>query len=408
MGSTELRVGAAGHGAALAELGLRIAVGAGDAWAVLRLLDQWRGASLDLGTPGRPRRRPRSWRASWLRSGPRWPGSTRSPRMARTRPRPAAAVAELEVRVRARARRAAGAGPSSAPVARVPSPTGPGAAAPGARRGGAARVLRARRSSRRGRRCAAAGPASRATSVSSAAHVDGLIGAALFALRRLARSGGPAPVQAAALRSLEDAAAQLDRALVEPVARRRPPPGRARRLPDRPAARAAVGRPAVLRRPAGLGRAGPALGRCSGRAARPPAGRARRGTRAAGRAGRAGRALDRVPVGRGLRRRGRAGRRRARRAGGRRRRSPRLPRHVPGRQPDVLEPAAGRRGAHGVRPREAAPRPAARGARGVRRRHRSGQRRRRAAGAGGRAPAVPAPTPSSPASSRWPTRRWSR
>ena len=51
MGSTELRVGAAGHGAALAELGLRIAVDAGDAWAVLRLLDQWRGASLDLGTP---------------------------------------------------------------------------------------------------------------------------------------------------------------------------------------------------------------------------------------------------------------------------------------------------------------------------------------------------------------------
>ena len=54
MGSTELRVGAAGHGAALAELGLRIAVDAGDAWAVLRLLDQWRGASLDLGTPRGP------------------------------------------------------------------------------------------------------------------------------------------------------------------------------------------------------------------------------------------------------------------------------------------------------------------------------------------------------------------
>ena len=88
MGSTELRVGAAGHGAALAELGLRIAVDAGDAWAVLRLLDQWRGASLDLGTP--EDLTTRSWRASWPRSGRPRPGSTRRPRTARTRLRLAA------------------------------------------------------------------------------------------------------------------------------------------------------------------------------------------------------------------------------------------------------------------------------------------------------------------------------
>jgi CHAT domain-containing protein len=66
----------------------------------------------------------------------------------------------------------------------------------------------------------------------SASHVDGLIGAALFALRRLARQGGPAAVQAAALRSLEDAAAQLDRALLTPFLDPGRQPRRAGHRPD--------------------------------------------------------------------------------------------------------------------------------------------------------------------------------
>ena len=69
MGSTELRVGAAGHGAALADLGLRLAVEDGDAWAVLRHLDRWRGASLEMGRGGRRARRARP--GTWPRCGRR-------------------------------------------------------------------------------------------------------------------------------------------------------------------------------------------------------------------------------------------------------------------------------------------------------------------------------------------------
>ena len=216
MGSTELRVGAAGHGAALAELGLRIAVGAGDAWGVLRLLDQWRGASLDLGTPGDHDGAQAELAAELaaLRAA-----MARLDQVAADGEDPAAArraVAELEVRVRARARRAEGAGPSSAPVA-------------GSRHrldrallrqalGEAALLVYFELDGRLGAVTVRGGRARLTRDLGvSASHVDGLIGAALFALRRLARSGGPAPVQAAALRSLEDAAAQLDRALVEPV-----------------------------------------------------------------------------------------------------------------------------------------------------------------------------------------------
>ena len=41
------------------------------------------------GRPGTTTAPRRSWRPSWLRSGPRWPGSTRSRRMVRIRPQPA-------------------------------------------------------------------------------------------------------------------------------------------------------------------------------------------------------------------------------------------------------------------------------------------------------------------------------
>jgi hypothetical protein len=47
--------------------------------------------------------------------------------------------------------------------------------------------------------------------------VDSLIGGALFALRRLARTGTPPPSQIAAQASLEDALARLDEALVTPL-----------------------------------------------------------------------------------------------------------------------------------------------------------------------------------------------
>ena len=92
MGATELRVGAAGHGAALAELGLRIAVDDADPWQVLELLDRWRGASLELAArppvatgagPDGAR-----WSRTWPRCGRRRPGwNTPSPR-ARIRRRP--------------------------------------------------------------------------------------------------------------------------------------------------------------------------------------------------------------------------------------------------------------------------------------------------------------------------------
>ena len=115
MGSTELRVGAAGHGAALAELGLRIAVDAGDAWAVLRLLDQWRGASLGLGTPDDHDDEELAGELAALRAA-----TARLDQAAADGDDPAAArraVAELEVGVRARARRAGGA-PDAGPGAR--------------------------------------------------------------------------------------------------------------------------------------------------------------------------------------------------------------------------------------------------------------------------------------------------
>ena len=246
MGSTELRVGAAGHGAALAELGLRIAVDAGDAWAVLRLLDQWRGASLDLGTPDDHDDEELAGELAALRAA-----TARLDQAAAEGEDPAAArraVAELEVRVRARARRA------GVLLRRSLRSRGPVTVWTGRCCG--RRSVRRRSSSTSSSTGASArwrcrGGRARLTPDlgASAAHVDGLIGAALFALRRLARSGGPAPVQAAALRSLEDAAAQLDRRAPRAVARGWPSPGRPRRLPHRPAARAAVGRAALLRRP---------------------------------------------------------------------------------------------------------------------------------------------------------------
>ena len=212
MGSTELRVGAAGHGAALAELGLRIAVDAGDAWGVLRLLDQWRGASLDLGTPEHHDDELAGELAA-LRAA-----TARLDQAAADGEDPAAArraVAELEVRVRARARRAGGAAPLGTPGEsrhRLDRPLLRQAL------GEAALLVYFELDGRLGAVAVRDGRARLTPDLgASAAHVDGLIGAALFAMRRLARSGGPAAVQAAALRSLEDSAAQLDHALLAPL-----------------------------------------------------------------------------------------------------------------------------------------------------------------------------------------------
>ncbi len=214
MGSTELRVGAAGHGAALAELGLRIAVAAGDAWAVLRLLDQWRGASLDLGTPHDHDDEDLAGELAALRAA-----MARLDQAAADGDDPAAArraVAELEVRVRARARRAGGAAPDVVPVARSRHRLDRTLLRQAL--GGAALLVYFELDGRLGAVAVRGGRARLTPDLgASAAHVDGLIGAALFALRRLARSGGPVPVQAAALRSLEDAAAQLDHALLVPL-----------------------------------------------------------------------------------------------------------------------------------------------------------------------------------------------
>ena len=211
MGATELRVGAAGHGAALAELGLRIALEEGAAWPVLELLDRWRGASLELppasggNGPGRDDSIAEDLAA--LRSA-----AARLEHAVAEGEDPAPArraVTELEARVRTRARTTAGA------LQRTRRRLDAGALHQ--RLGGGHLLAYYELDGRIGAATVHEGQARLVIDLGvTRQRVDGLIGAALFALRRLARPGTPEPSQRAAQASLEDSLARLDDALVAP------------------------------------------------------------------------------------------------------------------------------------------------------------------------------------------------
>jgi tetratricopeptide (TPR) repeat protein len=206
MGASELQVHAAGHGAALADLGLRLALTDGDAWSVLRLIDRWRSASLGLGRSVRDPGLAADL-AALRAAGARLQavvGEGDDPVAARR------AVTALETRIRSRARHGQGAAGRRGDA--FDPDTLRSALADGTLlvyfeldgRLGAVVVGDdgARLHPDLGldrRRC------------------DELIGAALFALRRMARPRGPASAGGAAAASFIDAIGQLDAALVAPL-----------------------------------------------------------------------------------------------------------------------------------------------------------------------------------------------
>ena len=110
MGATELQVGVAGHGEALARLGLRMSVEDASPWSVLRLLDRRRSASIGLRRLGADTAGDEldddlaALRAATSRLG-QTVGEGDDPAEARR------AVAGAEARVRARARHPVGTGP---------------------------------------------------------------------------------------------------------------------------------------------------------------------------------------------------------------------------------------------------------------------------------------------------------
>ena len=211
MGATELRVGAAGHGAALAELGLRMAVGDGDPWQVLELLDRWRGASLELplaaGGGGADPKVPVDENLAALRAAvvrlEHAVAEDEDPAPVRR------AIAELEARVRTRARQATG---GQQRTRRRLDP-----AALHARLGSGHLLVYFELDGRLGAVTVHDGRAALVDLGVTRQQVDSLIGGALFALRRLARPGTPEPSLLAAQASLEDALARLDGALVGPL-----------------------------------------------------------------------------------------------------------------------------------------------------------------------------------------------
>ena len=216
MGATELRVGAAGHGAALAELGLRIAVDDAEPWQVLELLDRWRGASLELplaaGGDGAGPDAPMGEDLVALRSA-----AARLEHAVAEGEDPAPArrtIAELEARVRTRARQTAG-GQQRARRRLDP-------AALHARLGPGHLLVYFELDGRLGAATLHDGRARLVDLGTTRQQVDTLLGGALFALRRLARPGTPAPSLRAAQASLEDALARLDGALVAPLVGGRP------------------------------------------------------------------------------------------------------------------------------------------------------------------------------------------
>ncbi len=207
MGATELRVGAAAHGSALATLGLRLAVEERDAWAVLRLLDRWRGASLGLAraaddpTFGADLA---ALRAAMSRLQQAVGDDDDDPVAARR------AVAEIESRIRARARHLPGAQPGRR--------LGVDSSALEAELGPAALVVHFELDGRLGAVTVSRGEAELHADLGlSGREASELIGAALFALRRLTRPGGPAASRRAAAKSLADAMERLDSALVAPL-----------------------------------------------------------------------------------------------------------------------------------------------------------------------------------------------
>ncbi len=212
MGATELRVGAAGHGAALAELGLRIALDDADPWQVLELLDRWRGASLVLppvaGGGGAGPDASMVEDLTALRSA-----AARLEHAVTEGEDPAPArraIAELEVRVRTRARQAIG--------GRQRTRLRLDAGALHARLGSSHLLVYFELDGRLGVAAVHDGRTRLVVDLGvTRQRIDSLIGGALFALRRLARPGTPEPSRRAAQVSLEDALARLDDALLAPL-----------------------------------------------------------------------------------------------------------------------------------------------------------------------------------------------
>ena len=373
--------------------GCACAVDAGDPWAVLRLLDRGRGASIGLdGSATTPTAR--SWhgelaalRAAMARLG-------QAAATATTRPRPAAAVAGL--------RRGSGPGPAG-PVGAAPRRRRP--VTVWAHRSGCARPARG------GGRC---------SSTSSSTAASGLVAvrggrARLHPVRRSGRRRGPARSAPALLACCggwpagygpaASRAAALGFARQARAARRRSrrtvrragggrPARSPRRLTDRPTPRRAVVGAAVVPGPAvsvvsALPRSGrPTIPRAAidhgrwcwspdpGCTGRWPSWRPRR-------------RCTRRPAGSAATA---AGRRTVLAALGEARRRPlRLPRAVPGRTTRCSPTSAGRRAADGVRPRAAPPSASGSSCSPPATSAHRGRRRRRAARPGQRAAAAPAP-----------------
>ena len=252
MGATELQVLAAGHGGALGELGLRLAVADGDPWAVLRLVDQWRSASLDLGRhpPGDPVLAAdlAARRAAVMRLEAAAADGT-DPALARR------AVGDLEARIRARTRHLQGAARAPREVVEARG------AARRSRRGSAPGALRARGSPRRGlgpRRPGRAAPAPEAGPAGVRGADRG--GAVRAPPPHPGRRSGGGPVGGRGLARRRHGASR--RRSRRPVRGLRGEPGGD--LPDPAAPRAAVVGPAVVRRATRVGR--PVAAAAGGRA----------------------------------------------------------------------------------------------------------------------------------------------
>jgi tetratricopeptide (TPR) repeat protein len=205
MGAAELQVRAAAHGAALADLGLHMALADNDAWSVLRITDRCRSVSLDLGRVANDPTQAVDLAA--LRAAEAHlqavVGEGEDPQAAHE------TVVELEARIRARARHHRGGERLSRELL--------DATALRAQLSGATLIVYFEIDGRLGTVVV--------DELTSDLHPDlqldrrrsdELIGAALFALRRLVRSNVSASARSAAEASFVDAMGQLDAALVAP------------------------------------------------------------------------------------------------------------------------------------------------------------------------------------------------
>ena len=129
LGATELRVGAAAHGEDLARLGLRLALGDGRPWEVLRWAERWRAGALRLPPVAEPATSELADALADLRAAE---SDLREATLAGTPPAALLGrIARLERTVRDRARRASGPGRGRPAAGNGPGDTRPRAFASG-------------------------------------------------------------------------------------------------------------------------------------------------------------------------------------------------------------------------------------------------------------------------------------